>query len=264
VGTAVIWRWLLVAVVILCACAPQRQPLSSAAATPTATATLLTPQPLRYGLGASLRPLRLDAQSIQQIALVDMLTTDDANGYDIVVSLLPQPGFTPSQQPIALGVVINRQIPPLLDETVYTHIQAIASSLALPGITSSSEADAQHAAQQARAAWLAMGAPDGIELVLAYETELFLTEIQAHFAKANVELTLLPMAPQQRAASAQRGQAHLYLTLFANVDVVGRWRMLLPEAEVVAVGDVWLYHKLAEGISVSGYSSEGLPLIERQ
>jgi hypothetical protein len=264
VGAAVTSRWLIVLVAILCGCAPQRQPLSSAAATPTATATSPPSEPLRYGLGASLRLLRLDNASIRQTALVDVLTTDDAIGYDVVVSLLPQPDFVRSQQPIALGMVINRQIPPLLDETVYTHIQAVASSLVLPGITLLSEADIQRAAQQARAAWLAMDAPDGIELVLAHETELLLDEIRAHFAQANVELTLLPIAARQRAAVAQRQQAHLYLTLLAGAEAVSTWQALLPDAEIVVLSDVWLYYKLAEGVVVYGYSPEGLPLIERQ
>ncbi len=263
-GNAVGWRWLLVLVAILCGCAPQRQPLSSTAATPTATATLPPLEPLRYGLGASLRPLRLDDASIRQMALVDVLTTDDAAGYDVVVSLLPQPDFVRSQRPIALGMVIDRRAAPLNDDTTYEHIQALTSVSTLTGMPRINGADTQRTLQQVRAAWLARGAPDGIELVLAHETELFLDEIQAHFAQANVELTLLPIAARQRAAVAQRRQAHLYLTLLAGAEAVSIWQALLPDAEIVVLSDVWLHYKLAEGVVVYGYSPEGLPLIERQ
>lgn len=249
--------------VTLAACAPQRQPVGGVIATPTATTAVTEVVPLRYGLGASLRPLHLNDQPLRQIALVDELTTDDANSYDIIVSLLPQADFTRSAQPLALGFVLS-QTPPLANSTLYDNLQALLAHLDLPGLTAPSRDTVERVRQQARATWLAQGQPDGLQLVLAYEVDLLIPEITAQLAQANVELVTLPISSSQRPAVAQRSQAHLYWTLLADPQVISRWQALLPNPEIIVVGDVWLYYKLAEGVAVTGYSSEGLPLIERQ
>ncbi|XWX04653.1 hypothetical protein VZO05_03685 [Aggregatilineales bacterium SYSU G02658] len=262
-GAPVKWRWLAALMLILAACAPQRQPVGSVIATPTATAAATAVVPLRYGLGASLRPLHLNDQPLRQIALVDELTTDNADGYDIVISLLPQDDFIQSTQPLALGFVLS-QTPPLEDSALYDRLQALLAHLDLPGLTNHNRETVERVRQQARTTWLTHGLPDGLQLVLAYEVDLLIPEITAQLAQANVELVTLPISSSQRPAVAQRSQAHLYWTLLADPQVISRWQALLPSAEVIVVGDVWLYYKLAEGVAVTGYSSEGLPLIERQ
>lgn len=262
-GAPVAWRWLAPLLIVLAACAPQRQPVGSVSATPTPTAAIAEAPPLRYGLGASLRPLHLDDQPLRQIALVDALTTDDASGYDIIVSLLPQADFTQSPQPLALGFVLT-QTPPLSDPTLHEGLEGALIQLDLPGLTAPSADAAQRARQQARSTWLAHGLPDGLQLVLAYEVDLLIPEITAQLALANVELVTLPITAAQRRSVAQQNQAHLYWTLLADPQAITRWQEVRPDAQVIVVGDVWLYYKLAEGVSVTGYTPEGLPLIDRE
>lgn len=248
---------------MLAACVPQRQPVGSAISTPTPTAISAEVEPLRYGLGVSLRPLHLDNQPLRQIALVDELTTDDAIGYDIIVSLLPQPDFTQSPQPLALGFVLSRTAP-LNDDTLYESVQALLPYLELPGLNMPDAAAAELARQQARAAWLSHGLPDGLQLVMAYEVDLLIPEITAQLALANIELVTLPITTAQRRSIAQQNQAHLYWTLLADPQAITRWQEAQPDAQVIVIGDVWLYYKLAENVIVTGHTPEGLPLIERQ
>jgi hypothetical protein len=263
VGASIGWRWSALLLIMLAACTPQRQPVGSVISTPTPITATAEVEPLRYGLGASLRPLQLDDQPLRQIALVDALTTDDASGYDIIVSLLPQADFTQSPQPLALGFVLT-QTPPLNEPALYAGLEGALAQLDLPGLTAPSADAAQQARQQARSTWLAHGFPDGLQLVMAYEVDLLIPEITAQLALANVELVTLPITAAQRRSVAQQNQAHLYWTLLADPQVIARWQEVRPEAQVMVVGDVWLYYKLAEGVVVTGYTPEGLPLIERQ
>lgn len=254
---------LALGLVLLVACAPQRQPIGAMAPTPAPTSSPTPEAPLRYGLGASLRPLNLSAEAIRQVAIVDQLTTEDAQGYDVVVSLAPQPDFVRSARPLALGFVFT-QLPPLNNRRIADSLRALLPLVPLPNLTAADTAAFERAAANLRTTLLAEGLPDGIELAIAYEADLLVDALPTPLAQANVELRPFPITPQQRPAAAARQHAHLYWTALTDPAAITNWRSLLPDAEVIVIGDLWLYYKLAEGVKVVDHTAEGLPLVERR
>lgn len=253
---------LALACVLLAACTPQRQPVAVAVSTATPTPSPTPAAPLRYGLGASLRPLNLTADAVRAIAIVDQLTTDDAPGYDIILSLLPQPSFTPSSQPLKLGFVLTN-LPPLDQPTLRAQMQTLLPQLPLPGLISPDSAAFDRIAEATRTALLAAGQPDGVRLVLAYEVSLWMDVIGPSLARANVELDAYPITPAQRLVALDRQLAHLYWGLL-RPSAIAQWQASQPDVDVIPSGDLWLHYKLAGGVSVLGYTDEGLPLIGRQ
>lgn len=263
-GSATIKRWALLVCLLLAACEPQRQPVAGGIIPPTPTATPSFVEPLRYGLGVSLQSFHLATDDLRQLALVDDLTTDYAEGYDLLVSSLPQEGWETADNTLTLGLVINAATTPLNDSNLRDMIVGGLDARALVDDTVWQPSQtATRRASQIRAALTAQGRPDGLPLVLAYETEAALMPLISLFNDMNIELVTIPTLPQQRSDLLESGQAQLFWVVWGSEAGRTAWEQQAGAANVIAMVQVPLYYLAADGISLTGSSNSGLPLIAR-
>lgn len=250
---------------MLVACEPQQQPIAGGLVPPTPTATPALIEPLRYGLGASLLPFNLTTDDLRQTALVDSLTTDTADGYDMVVSSIQQEGWQTAPNTLTLALIVNTNAVPLNDSDLRSLlVDALDARVLVNGTTWQPSKTSSRRPDQTRASLAARGLPDGLELVLAYETDAVLIPLKSLFADINVELTLLPVSADQRDRVIERQQAHLFWVVWGSAAQRQGWIERVGESNVLAMVQIPLYYRAAAAVDISGTSTSGLPLITRK
>jgi hypothetical protein len=256
---------LVVMLAFVAACEPQRAPVSGGIVPPTPTPTPVLETPLRYGLGASLVPFDFASEDIRKIALVDQLTTENAEGYDLLVSLAPQDGWEIAPTPLTLAFVINPTLPPLnnaaIREVVAQSPQAselVNNTMWQPiGTSRLSIADS-------RARLLENGFVDGIQLTLAYAIEPGIDALEPQFIAHSIEIQRLPVTSQLLPTLITNQQAHLLWVAYLGAEGQATWAQQVGVENIVPLAQVPLYYLAAPTIEVVGYTDSGLPLIARR
>ena len=248
----------------LVACEPQRAPVSGGVTPLPPTPTPVLETPLRYGLGASLVPFALDTVDIRQLALVDQLTTEIADGYDLLVSFEPQTNWQVAPTPFTLALIINPNLPPLDNADVRSLVAAsVVSSEVVTNTMWQPVETSNQTIQEIRASLLQNGFPDGIKLTLAYTIEVGVAALEAQFEQRNIEIQVLPVTSDQLPNLFERQQAHVLWVAYLGDEGQAQWAETVGEANIVPVAQVPLYYQAAAGIEVVGYTDAGLPLIAR-
>ncbi len=264
-GAALARRICLVALALLAAaCEPAKVPVAGGVMRPTATPTSAPAAALRYALGQSLGAISVDTAPIQQIALVDQLTTEDAEGYDIVVSLRQQEGWQTTDEPYTLALALNAALPPLDDETV----RSLAAAGLDPAVISPTTGGtvlvpAAPPASAARQALAAAGRPDGYALVMAHAFDLGVAGIVESLSVRNLEVQTIRARAAQLQDFIAPPRAHLLLVGGRENGTLAAWKERVGAENVIPLAQVPVYYRLADGIVVNGLTDDGLPLIGR-
>lgn len=254
----IIRRLMAIAVVMaLVACEPQQQPLAGGVPTAAPTITPSVENPLRIAFGASLAPFHFDAAPWSSTGTVDQLSTESAEGYDLTLSLNPQTGWLENAQALTFRLVADPSVAPLDEVARLTRLQNSMDVLTAAVGSFSPTSTLVNDAADIRNAFASEGFPDGVALVVAYSTDFGFAPVRESLAKRNWQITDFPIQTDDISALAAAGQAHLYW-------LFGQELTRLP-ASLVSVAElkIPIWYSLAAGITLSGYTDDGLPLIKR-
>jgi hypothetical protein len=265
VGAAIARRLCLALLALLAAaCEPAKAPLAGGVVPATATPTSAPAAALRYALGQSLTAISVDTGAIGQIALIDQLTTEDAEGYDIVVSLRQQEGWQTTDEPYVLALVLNTAMPPLNDAAVREAVVAGLDPAVIGSTTGGTvRVTAAQAASAVRQSLAAAGRPDGYALVMAHAFELGAAGVVESLSARNLEVQTIRARADQLQELIAPPRAHLLLVGGRENGTLAAWRERVGADNVIALAEVPVYYRLAEGAAVNGLTDDGLPLIGR-
>jgi hypothetical protein len=249
----------------LASCEAQATPVAGAFATATPTLAPTSVAPIRYALTQSSLLFAPNISALQQVGFVEQLASEDSEDYDVIIGYGTRDGWQTAPQPLTIGLVINPNLSPLNKPQVAQWVRQSVDTNALMGEPSwialrlPTLAPADIRAQMVQAQ-----TPDGYKLVLGHSFTATLDALIANFSASNLEIETRVIKPDQLDALIPNNQAHLVLVAWANDTAKNAWVAQVGDENVLEFIQVPIRYRLANGIAVTGYIEDGLPIAERQ
>jgi hypothetical protein len=250
---------------LLVGCEAQATPVAGGFVTATPSLVPTNPTPLRYALTASVPLFGLNTNELLASGLVDQLTTADGEGYDIVIALETRQDWETAPNPLTIGLALNPNLAPLNNEALLNLVrQSISPVEIAQGTAWKPLVNENSPTATIRANLTSLGLPDGISLMLGTRFEATTPPLTAMFSARNVELNSITLSSEVHNNALSNNLVNLLVVLWVGDEQRTVWENQVGADNLIALFTVDISYRLGDGVQVVGYTSQGLPLIERQ